>query len=67
MISGLQNLTISLPLDKNDKWTSDIQKIIEYKGSSHNQLESLLGRLNHVANIMPMFRHFLGRLRQALF
>lgn len=29
-------------------------------------LESLIGRLNHVANILPALRHFMGQLRHAL-
>jgi hypothetical protein len=33
---------------------------------SHKVLETLIGRLNHVASIRPILRHFLGRLRQAL-
>jgi len=66
-VINTRNLTISLPVDKHKKWTADISKIIHRKKASHTHLESLIGRLNHVAGIIPMFRHFLGRLRQALY
>jgi hypothetical protein len=31
------------------------------------EIEVLLGRLNHAGFIIPMARHFLGRLREALY
>jgi hypothetical protein len=34
---------------------------------SHESLEALLGRLNHVACIFLPMRHFLGRLHRALY
>jgi len=66
-VINTRNLTIALPTDKHTKWSSNISKIIHSKRVSHTQLESLIGRLNHIAGIIPMFRHFLGRLRQALY
>jgi hypothetical protein len=35
--------------------------------TNSRQLEQLLGRLNHTANILPMMRHFLGCLYKALY
>ncbi len=34
---------------------------------SSKQLETLIGRLNHLGTIIPMLRHFLSRLRNAFF
>ena len=41
--------------------------MISSRKTSHDSLESMIGRLNHVAGIIPMLCHFLGRLRHALF
>jgi hypothetical protein len=66
-VINTRHLLISLPPDKHKKWSSDITKIIHSNKVSHTQLEPLIRRLNHVAGIIPMFRHFLGRLTQALY
>jgi len=62
-----RSLLISLPRDKHQKWSHDINKMISLRRSSYELLESTIGRLNHTAGILPMLRHFLGRLRHALF
>jgi len=71
VISGWQintgSLQISLPLDKHLKWIYQIKSIISNKGVSQKQLESLIGRSYHMGSIIPMIRHFLSRLRNALF
>jgi hypothetical protein len=59
-----RSLLISLPRDKHQKWSQDINKMIS---SRRTILESTIGRLNHTAGFIPMLRHFLGSLRQALF
>jgi hypothetical protein len=61
-----RSLTISLPPDKHNKWSKNIESMISNHKVSHKNLEVLLGRLNHVASIIPILRHFLGRLRHAL-
>jgi len=61
-----RSLLISLPKDKHQKWSQDIKKMISLRRTSHELLESTIGRLTHTAGIMPMMRHFLGRLRHAL-
>ena len=66
-IINTRNLLISLPQDKHKKWTTDLNRMIASGSTSYKLLESTLGRLNHVAGIIPMLRHFLGRLRHALF
>jgi len=66
-VINTRSLIISLPLDKYTKWSLDINKMISSRKTSYDSLESMIGRLNHVAGIIPMLRHFLGRLRHALF
>jgi hypothetical protein len=53
-----RSLQISLPLDKHLKWIYQIKSIISNKRVYQKQLESLIGRLNHVGSIIPMIRHF---------
>ncbi len=62
-ILNTQSLQISLPLDKYQKWTADIIIKISNPCVCVKQLESMLGQLNHVPNIISMLRHFLGRLQ----
>lgn len=59
-------LRISLPREKLRDWSSDIAKMISTKKVQSKNLESSLGRLNHVACILQPMRHYLGRLYQAL-
>jgi hypothetical protein len=59
-------LKISLPEHKYKAWNTDIDAIIASKRVKESTLEKLIGRLNHVACLMDMFRHFMGRLYQAL-
>jgi hypothetical protein len=56
-------LMVALPNDKLTAWSGVIKKFIEKKSVQRDELKSLLGRLNHAAVIMPLARHFLGRLR----
>jgi hypothetical protein len=60
-------LRIFLPMDKHFHWSSDIKKIIQTKKVTEPTLDSIIGRLNHVASVYEMMRHFFGRIRQALF
>jgi hypothetical protein len=59
-VINTRSLLISLPLDRHTKWSLDISKMISSRETSHDFLESTIGRLNHVAGIIPMLRHFLG-------
>jgi hypothetical protein len=56
-------LQIILPFDKYKAWSSDIRVILENKHTKFGELESTLGRLNHVGYVIPLARHFLNRLR----
>jgi hypothetical protein len=56
-------LQILLPSDKFEAWSADIRAIALDKRATYGELESTLGRLNHVAFIIPLARHFLSQLR----
>jgi hypothetical protein len=56
-------LLISLPPNKHHAWTSKIQCLLAQGFTTKTDLETLLGRLNHIGYILPLARHFLNRLR----
>ena len=62
-IVDTRNLEVQLPEDKIKLWLFDLDMMIENKMTFKKQIESVIGRLNHVGNIIPMSRHFLSRLR----
>jgi len=64
-ILDTRHLLISLPPNKHRAWTNSIETILAKDWVSHQELEELIGRLNHAAFIIPMARHFLGRLCSA--
>lgn len=55
-----------LPFVKYLAWVQDLSDIIRTGTVTLKQLESLIGRLNHAAYVVPLFRHFLTRLRRRL-
>jgi hypothetical protein len=59
-------LLVILPFDKFIAWTSDISDTIRTTHITLGDLHTLVGRLNHAAYVIPLSRHFLGRLRQRL-
>lgn len=59
-------LEIRLPHDKLTAWTRETRQIVKHKRTTFGELETTVGRLNHVAMIMPLTRHFLTRLRNRL-
>jgi hypothetical protein len=71
MVLGWQintrSLLISLPDSKCFTWIRDIDAMLSASKSSYQRLETLLGRLNHMACIFLPMRHFLGRLYKALY
>jgi hypothetical protein len=61
-----RSLIIRLTQEKYTTWTSQIHEILSSNGrTSKKVLESLIGRLNHTASIVPTSRHFLSRLYRA--
>jgi hypothetical protein len=61
-----RRLLVALPDDKHDAWALEIQRFETEKGGTFQEFERLVGRLNHSSFVMPMTRHFLGRLRAVL-
>jgi hypothetical protein len=59
-------LLVILPFDKFVAWTADISDAIRTKRITLGKLATMVGRLNHAAYVIPLSRHFLGRLRQHL-
>ena len=46
-------------------WTKAIQSMIETrKCNKYKELATLVGRINHVAYIIPQARHFINRIRK---
>lgn len=60
----LRRLIISLPYNKYDKWTADIMDTIVEGEVDTPKLESTIGRLGHLALVIPFVHHFLSRLRE---
>jgi hypothetical protein len=60
--------TVSLPAEKHFLWKRDIELILvrRLEPVPAKVLERLMGRLNHAAVVVPLSRHFTGRLYQAL-
>ena len=65
-IIDTRRLLIQLPENKFLAWTHAIDEILAKKGVKHSDIEASC-RLNHAGFIIPMSRHFLGRLRRALY
>jgi hypothetical protein len=61
-----RKLTISLPADKFNSWRIDINTIISQRKATIEDLECLIGRLNHAASVLSLARYFLNRLRRTL-
>jgi hypothetical protein len=59
-------LRVSLPEDKFTAWLDDVLRILRRQSCSQEDLDTLVGRLNHTAAIIPLSRHFLGRLRELI-
>ena len=59
-------LTLRLPFDKYTAWLEDIHTLLLTTTTTLKHLESIIGRLNHVAYVIPLSRHFLSRLRHRL-
>ena len=57
---------IRLPFDKYTAWICDLHVLIKSGETTIKALESIIGRLNHAAYVIPLSRHFLNRLRSRL-
>ena len=58
-----RRLLVLLPVHKFHAWLAQTEAVMNQKTANNDQLSSLLGRLEHVAIVIPMFAHFLNNLR----
>jgi hypothetical protein len=61
-----RHLIISLPEDKYKAWDDSVNNIIASAACARNNLETLVGQLNHAAHIIPMACHFMSRIHQLM-
>jgi hypothetical protein len=66
-IVDTRRLLIALPANKFKAWSASIGKLLQKDTVTHKEMETVIGRLNHAGFIIPMARHFLGRLRTAMY
>jgi LysM repeat protein len=59
-----RRFTVALPNDKHTIWSNQIKEMLTSIKAPYKELASLIGRLNHVAFIIPSARHFMNRLRK---
>jgi hypothetical protein len=59
-----QRLLISLPKNKFIAWTTTINKLLVEGLSTAKELKSTIGRLGHLALVVPGVHQFLSRLRE---
>ena len=55
-----------LPENKFIAWAADFQQMIDSKRAESKKLESCIGRMVHVSQILPQVNHFRSRLRDLL-
>ena len=65
-IINTRKMKVYLPKDKALAWSKDISNILKTNRVAHKELESTIGRLNHIGYILPTGRYFLNRLRHLL-
>ena len=61
-----RRFAVALPKEKFAAWMKSLEEIISKGSCTLKELNTLLGRLNHAAMVIPMSRHFLGRSRHVL-
>ena len=57
-------LLISLPDSQTIAWIDSITDLITRGETTSSDLETIIGRLNHVGYVLPTALHFLSRLRK---
>ena len=63
-ILNTRSLQVRLPSHKAVAWTSQINSILNGRSVSSKDLESVLGRLENIAQVMTPLGHFLSNIRQ---
>ena len=59
-----RRMTIKLPTEKLKIWTKSIEDLLQAEVARFEEVQTLVGRLNHVGYIIPNARHFLNRIRR---
>ena len=59
-----RRLTISLPNHKFTAWSTSVKNIKARGVTTHDELDTMVGRLTHLSAIVPPILHFMSRLRQ---
>lgn len=58
-----RQMRVFLPKLKTLRWINEIDSILSSERVKSKQLESVIGKLNHAAFIIPLSRYFLNRIR----
>jgi hypothetical protein len=61
-----RRLLISLAIEKYSAWAAAITFILISESCGYNDLETLVGWLNHICFVIPVALHFMSRLRWLL-
>ena len=61
-----RTMEVFLPEDKYKAWRSDLVRLRKKRTATLEEIESLIGRLNHASYVVPLSRHFLNTLRLRL-
>lgn len=62
-----RSFTISLPNEKHQAWSAQTLLLLTATWGYHEELDSLVERINHADMVTPLSRHFLGRIRHITF
>ena len=63
---NFRSLKMYLPENKFVAWSGDFQHMIDSKKVESKKLESCIGRMVHISQVLPEVNHFLSRLRDLL-
>ena len=58
-----RSLTVHLPFHKFKAWSDQVTSIKNRRSINSKDLQSVLGRLENIAIMIPMFAHFLNNIR----
>ena len=68
MILGLffdfKRMSLALPTNKYFAWKSDIVDMLKYRKATASKLDTIIGRLGNIGNIIGQIFHFLSRLQE---
>ena len=58
-----RRLLVALSDDKYKAWSNKPTKLLSSGHTTHDELDTIIGQLNHITTILPTLLHFLSRLR----